>query len=165
MNKTARKVAFCFVLGSALLYSSCADYLTEKNSSASTASSEQQSGIDIQTSQAYISASASLEGMPITEDAQGEGASPTTRAFPMMGGDKDGHFYPQLSNNDNKIKARIFLVKYDANHRSAPGPEFFMKTDKDLCLAAGEITFDKVANANGTGITLRTQNSNLTNLT
>lgn len=165
MNKTAKKVAFSFVLCSALLYSSCADYLTEKNSSTSTASSEQQSGIDIQTSQAYISASASLEGMPITEDAQGEGASPTTRAFPMMGGDKDGHFYPQLSNNDNKIKARIFLVKYDANHRSAPGPEFFMKTDKDLCLAAGEITFDKVANANGTGITLRTQNSNLTNLT
>lgn len=165
MNKTAKKVAFSFVLCSALLYSSCADYLTEKSSSASTVSSEQQSGIDIQTSQAYISASASLEGMPITEDAQGEGASPTTRAFPMMGGDKDGHFYPQLSNNDNKIKARIFLVKYDANHRSAPGPEFFMKTDKDLCLAAGEITFDKVANANGTGITLRTQNSNLTNLT
>lgn len=165
MNKTAKKVAFSFVLCSALLYSSCADYLTEKSSSASTVSSEQQSGIDIQTSQAYISASASLEGMPITEDAQGEGASPTTRAFPMMGGDKDGHFYPQLSNNDNKIKARIFLVKYDANHRSAPGPEFFMKTDKDLCLAAGEITFDKVANASGTGITLRTQNSNLTNLT
>lgn len=26
MNKTAKKVAFSFVLGSALLYSSCADY-------------------------------------------------------------------------------------------------------------------------------------------
>lgn len=165
MNKTAKKVAFSFVLCSALLYSSCADYLTEKSSSASTVSSEQQSGIDIQTSQAYISASASLEGMPITEDAQGEGASPTTRAFPMMGGDKDGHFYPQLSNNDNKIKARIFLVKYDKEHRGNDGAEFYMKTDPKLCLAAGEITFDKVANANGTGITLRTQNSNLTNLT
>ena len=165
MNKTAKKVAFSFVLCSALLYSSCADYLTEKSSSASTVSSEQQSGIDIQTSQAYISASASLEGMPITEDAQGEGASPTTRAFPMMGGDKDGHFYPQLSNNDNKIKARIFLVKYDKEHRGNEGAEFYMKTDPKLCLAAGEITFDKVANASGTGITLRTQNSNLTNLT
>lgn len=165
MNKTAKKVAFSFVLGSALLYSSCADYLTEKSSSASTVSSEQQSGIDIQTSQAYISASASLEGMPITEDAQGEGASPTTRAFPMMGGDKNGHFYPQLSDKDNQIKVRIFLVKYDANHRSAPGSEFYMKTDKDLCLATGEITCNKVANASGTGITLRTQNSNLTNLT
>lgn len=165
MNKTAKKVAFSFVLCSALLYSSCADYLTEKSSSASTVSSEQQSGIDIQTSQAYISASASLEGMPITEDAQGEGASPTTRAFPMMGGDKNGHFYPQLSDKDNQIKVRIFLVKYDSNHRSAPGSEFYMKTDPKLCLATGEITCNKVANASGTGITLRTQNSNLTNLT
>lgn len=165
MNKTAKKVAFSFVLCSALLYSSCADYLTEKSSSASTVSSEQQSGIDIQTSQAYISASASLEGMPITEDAQGKGASPTTRAFPMMGGDKDGHFYPQLSNGDKQIKARVFLVKYDKEHRGNNGPEFYMKTDSKLCLAAGEITFDKVANASGTGITLRTQNSNLTNLT